>query len=72
MLVLSCKSGERIVLPGIGTTVAVVAIKGKVARLGVSAPVQITVRRAEVEKRIDLQVHKIGAAGRRENVGSHE
>jgi sRNA-binding carbon storage regulator CsrA len=69
MLVLSC---ERIVLPGIGTMVAVVAINGKVARLGISAPVQITLRRAEVEKRIDLQVHSIGAAGDQENVSSHE
>ena len=72
MLVLSCKSGERIVLPGIDTTVAVVAIKGKVAKLGISAPVQISVRRAEFKKLIDLQVHSIGVAGHQENFSSHE
>ena len=63
MLVLSCKLGERIVLPGIDTTVAVVAINGKVARLGVSAPAQITVHRAEVAQLIDYQAHSIAAAG---------
>jgi carbon storage regulator CsrA len=57
MLVLSCKLGERIVVPGIGTTVAVVAIKGKVARLGISAPAQITVHRTEVRKLIDHKAH---------------
>jgi carbon storage regulator CsrA len=59
MLVLSCRLGERIVLPGIGTTVAVVAIKGKVVRLGVSAPVQFTVHRAEVRKLIDQKAHSM-------------
>ncbi len=64
MLVLSCKLGERIVLPGIDTTVAVVAINGKVARgLGISAPVQITVHRAEIGKHVDHQAHRIVAAG---------
>jgi len=53
MLVLSCKLGERIVLPGIDTTVAVVAIKGKVARLGISAPAEVAIHRAEVRKQID-------------------
>jgi carbon storage regulator CsrA len=72
MLVLSCKLGERIVLPGIDTTVEVVAIKGKVARLGISAPVQITVHRGEVGLLIDLQTHSIGAAGDQENFSSHE
>ncbi len=52
MLVLSCKLGDRIVLPGIDTTVAVVAINGRVARLGISAPAQITVHRAEIAKHI--------------------
>jgi carbon storage regulator len=52
MLILSCKLGERIVLPGIDTTVAVVAIKGQVARLGISAPAQITVHRAEIGERL--------------------
>jgi len=48
MLVLSCKLGDRIVVPGIDTTVAVVAIKGRAAKLGISAPDRITVHRAEI------------------------
>ena len=56
MLVLSCKLGERIVLPGHDTTVVVVAINGKVARLGISAPVQVTVHRAEIGKLIDRRI----------------
>jgi carbon storage regulator CsrA len=52
MLILSCRLGERIMLPGIDTTVAVVAIKGQVARLGISAPAQITVHRVEAGKQI--------------------
>jgi carbon storage regulator CsrA len=58
MLVLSCKLGERIVLPGIDTTVAVVAIRGKVARLGITAPAKITVHRAEVRKQIDHEMEQ--------------
>ena len=72
MLVLSCKVGERIVLPGIATTVAVVAIKGKVARLGISAPGQITVHRAEVSKQIDHETHSAAAADDQDDVCSHE
>ncbi len=52
MLVLSCKLGEQVVLPGIETTVAVVAIKGKVARLGISAPARVVIHRAEVANRM--------------------
>jgi carbon storage regulator CsrA len=59
MLILSCKLGERIVLPGIDTTVAVVAIKGQVARLGISAPAQITVHRAEIGKHIHSVIKDI-------------
>jgi len=72
MLVLSCKLGDRIVLPGIDATVEVVAIKGKVARLGISAPVQITIHRSEVGQLVDLQAHSIGVAGDQENFSSHE
>jgi len=63
MLVLSCKLGERIVLPGIETTVAVVAIQGKVARLGISAPAEISIHRAEVHKRIGDETHSATAVG---------
>jgi carbon storage regulator len=71
MLVLSCKLGERIVLPGIDTTVSVVAIHGKVARLGISAPVQISIHRAEVSKRLDAEAHNVVATKDRENARGH-
>lgn len=48
MLVLSCKVGQRIAIPGLGTEVAVIAIKGKSARLGISAPADVAVHREEV------------------------
>jgi carbon storage regulator CsrA len=69
MLVLSCKLGERIVLPGIGTTVSIVAIKGKIARLGISAPVEVTVHRAEFGEHFS---HRIGAAGGQKDLRRHE
>jgi len=62
MLVLSCKLGEQIVLPGIETTVAVVAVQGKVARLGISAPARIKIHRAEVSQRIDAAAHSVESA----------
>jgi sRNA-binding carbon storage regulator CsrA len=54
--------GEEIVLPGIETTVVIVAIKGQVARLGISAPAQITVQRAEIGKHFEHAWPSIGAA----------
>jgi carbon storage regulator len=48
MLVLGRKVGERIVLPGCGVTVTVVAVRGNQVRLGVSAPAQVEVHREEV------------------------
>ena len=62
MLVLSCKLGEKIVLPGIDTTVSVVAIQGKVARLGIAAPARVTIHRAEVSQRIAAQAHSVTGA----------
>ena len=62
MLVLSCKLGEKIVLPGIDTTVSVVAIQGKVARLGISAPARVKIHRAEVSHGIDAEAHRVAAA----------
>jgi carbon storage regulator len=55
MLVLSCKVGEQIVLPGLEATIAVVAVKGKVVRLGVSAPAKVAVHRKEVWRQIDRE-----------------
>jgi carbon storage regulator len=48
MLVLSRKLGEKIVIPGLDVEIAVVAIKGKAVRLGITAPAEVAVRRQEV------------------------
>ena len=48
MLVLSCKLGERIVVPQCGLAATVLAVKGKVVRLGISAPEDLTVYREEI------------------------
>jgi len=48
MLVLSRKLGEKIVIPGVEAEIAVVAIKGKAVRLGITAPAHVAVRRQEV------------------------
>jgi carbon storage regulator CsrA len=51
MLVLSRRVNEKIVLPDLAVTVQVVHIKGNAVRLGVSAPPDVTVLRAEVPDR---------------------
>jgi carbon storage regulator len=57
MLVLSCKVGQRIVIPGLETEIAVIAIKGKSVRIGISAPDNVAVHREEVSRRLaELQV----------------
>ena len=48
MLVIRCKVGESILMPGLDTAVTVVAVKGKKVRLGVSAPADVAVHREEV------------------------
>jgi carbon storage regulator CsrA len=51
MLVLSRRSNEKIVFPGFGTSVQVLAIKSGVVRLGIQAPPAVTVLREEVQQR---------------------
>ena len=48
MLVLSRKQNEKVVFPGIGATVQVVAIKGSTVRLGIDAPPEVEVWREEL------------------------
>jgi carbon storage regulator CsrA len=49
MLVLSRKLHEKLLFPGIQTAVEVVAIKSGVVRLGVEAPPEVAVVRAEIQ-----------------------
>ena len=52
MLVLSRRTGERIVLPDRGLTVTVLAVQGDRVRLGITAPAETEVHREEVWRRI--------------------
>ena len=65
MLVLTCKIGEQVVMPGIEAQVKVLAIKGKAVRLGVEAPAAIRVHRAEIAKQVhrDAQVSAVTTRG---------
>jgi carbon storage regulator CsrA len=51
MLVLSRRPGEKILFPTLGAAVQVVAVKPGVVRLGIQAPPQVTVLRAELQGR---------------------
>src|SRR6476646_1848679 len=48
MLVLSRHLDEKIVIPGLGITIKVVAIKGNTVRLGIDAPQDMTNFREEI------------------------
>jgi carbon storage regulator CsrA len=48
MLVLSRRLNEKVVLPGLNVTVQVVSVKAGVVRLGIEAPPEVQVLRAEL------------------------
>ncbi len=48
---LSRRLNEKIVLPGLGITVQVVAIRKGAAQIGITAPPDVSIRRAEVLSR---------------------
>ncbi len=48
MLVLSRKTGERILVPRCGLSVTVIAVKGKTVRLAISAPAEVDIFREEI------------------------
>src|SRR5207253_1729452 len=52
MLVLSRRPNEKLVLPGIHTTIQVVSVKGGTVRLGIDAPPDVAVWRAELQDRL--------------------
>jgi carbon storage regulator CsrA len=51
MLVLTRRTGEKVVFPGIAATVQVVASRPGVVRLGIDAPPEVAVHREEVLRR---------------------
>jgi carbon storage regulator len=63
MLVLSRKPGERIMVPECGLVVTVIAVEGKVVRLGFSAPEEITVYREEVWQQLGEETHDLPPKG---------
>jgi carbon storage regulator CsrA len=48
MLILSRRQNEQIVLPGLGITIVIVAIKPGVVRIGIKAPPDIAILRTEL------------------------
>jgi len=48
MLVLSRKSGERIVMPSLELALTVISVEGNRVRLGIVAPKKIVVNREEI------------------------
>jgi carbon storage regulator len=59
MLVLSRKVGERIVVPHIDLAITLVAIKGNVVRLGISAPEHVAVFREEVWQQVGQEARRV-------------
>ena len=55
MLVLSRRLSEKIVFPGIGTAVQVVAVKPGLVRLGIEAPPDVTVLREELADQFESE-----------------
>ena len=51
MLVLSRRTNEKVLFPSINTAVQVVSIKGGAVRLGIEAPPEVTILRAELQDR---------------------
>jgi len=55
MLTLSRKCGEKIVIPQLNISVTVLEIRGDRIRLGITAPVHVSVHREEIWERRDVQ-----------------
>ncbi len=51
MLVLSRRVHEKIVIPGLDITIQVVAVRPGVVRLGIEAPPDVSIVRAELRER---------------------
>jgi len=58
MLVLSRRSNETIKFPELGITIEVLKVKGSTVRVGVDAPIEIKVKRGELDSPDDANVAK--------------
>ena len=48
MLVLSRKVDQKIVIPSLDATIQILAIRGNTVRIGIQAPADVTILRAEL------------------------
>ena len=62
MLVLSRKSGERVII-GTEITVTVLEVRGDRVRLGFHGPAEVPIHREEVRRRIDDASPALDCAG---------
>lgn len=53
MLVLTRKVGQRIMVPGCDMTISVLRVAGNSVRLGISAPLEVTVHREETYRKLE-------------------
>jgi carbon storage regulator len=62
MLVLSRKLGETLVIDG-NITVKVIQVQGNAVRLGIEAPQQVPVHRAEIHERLEKAARGLKPCG---------
>src|SRR5262249_53679106 len=75
MLVLSRRLNEKVLFPTLNTAVQVVSIKGGSVRLGIEAPPEVTILRAELQDRAAERkrcwtIHRVENGPRRSHVAS--
>lgn len=58
MLILSRREAEKILFPKLGITIEVTRVQGRTVRLGIDAPDEIRIIRAELEDTADLEIRK--------------
>ncbi len=58
MLILSRRKAEKVLFPNLGITVEVTRIRGRTVHLGIDAPDEIRIIRAELETTADLSARK--------------
>lgn len=59
MLVLSRKAQQQIVFPGLGITLSILQVRGRIVKVGIEAPAEIAVKRREVcvdQDRVDADL----------------
>lgn len=62
MLVLSRRPGQKIVFPKLGISIEVLKLSGTVARIGITAPLDVEVHREEIQMRKSAFVDDLSGA----------